>query len=84
MAKVRIKKLYRQGMFGGKAEATVEFVGLDYKRRHRGTKRVTRCITEEDGVVTIDVGGLSTVHIGARIVDELVPANVTFDWELVR
>lgn len=84
MSKVRIKRLYAQGMFGGKMEASVELVGLDRKRRHVSTKIVKRCITEEDGVLTVDVGGLAVVHVGARVVDTLVPANVTFDWELVQ
>lgn len=84
MAKVRIKTMYASTMFGGYKPLTVEFIGKNSRGHVIAHKQVTNLIGPEDAVRVIDVGGLSCSQIGARIVDDSLPADRRFDWEVVR
>lgn len=84
MAKVRIKRAFARNTFGDSRAIKIIFLGKDRKGRPLGEKHVTAHVgAMGDSAYVLEVGGTETVGVSARIVEELLPQNATFEWEVI-
>lgn len=82
MARVRVKKALALNTFGDSRAIKVLWEAFNSKGRQVGRKVLMMHIGRFDSVYEIDVGGKEAVAVKATVLEELLPQNVQFEWDV--